>query len=88
MGSEDREKAGQSYSDPYVDYDEDLNIDLDDATEDFNDLPVNSYNAVRETPSRTGVSLDTRREIERRNELKELHSQLDDWDMLEFENDW
>ena len=87
MGSKDRTKIGQSYSDPYEDY-EDMEAELDADTDDVNDLPGEFNGAGRTGPSTKGSRLSTRRKIERLNELKELHQQFDDWDDLELGSDW
>ncbi len=60
------------------DFDDDL--DFDDASED----PVL---LVRKDVSAEQRRLAARREIERRNELKALNSELDEWDELFNEDD-
>jgi len=89
MGAKIRGKFGQSYSDPYEDYEDELSDDMDDdLDDDFNDLSKDFFSTEWENPSGSGKKLSSRRIIERRNELKELFSQFDDWEEIELGNDW
>jgi hypothetical protein len=69
--------------------DDDLDT-LDDFEDDPDDLDDSTEESVMVT--KTDASADqrrlaARREIERRNELKALNSELDEWDELFDEND-
>ena len=84
MAAKNRQKIRDFDSDPYDDFEEDLDGDLDDIsaiTRDFD-------SADWEDPSGMDTRFSTRRKIERRNDLKELYSQFDDWDDIDLGNDW
>ena len=88
MGSKNQTNISEYYTDPNADYDEEQDDNLDDDTDDIKGLSKDFYSTVWEEPSASGKKLNTRRKIERRNELKELYSQFEDWDDLELGNDW
>lgn len=85
MGRKARKQSFEDFDfDPYDEYD-----DGDDELSDFADLARDFYSTEWEDPSGYQGKLSTRRKIERRNELKELYSQFDDWgDGFELENEW
>lgn len=71
--------------DPYSDYDYDPEEEFDD----IGNLAEGFYNSEWEHPIRSKRKISARRRIERRNEFKTLHSQLDDWDDdNQFDSDW
>ncbi|MFC1775974.1 hypothetical protein ACFL3I_01370 [Pseudomonadota bacterium] len=72
--------------DDYDDYDEIQ--DYDDDLIDVKDLSKDFYSTDWEDPSGPESRFDTRRKIERRNDLKALYSQIDDWNALDLGNDW
>lgn len=80
MGTKERPKARELNSDPYEDYDNDL--------DDPGYLSSDVNNMDWEDSSGPDSRLSTRRKIERRNELKELYSQFDDWDDVDLSNVW
>ena len=80
MGTKERPKAREFDSDPYKDYDSDL--------EDLGYLSSDVNNMDWEDPAGPDSRISTRRKIERRNELKELCSQFDDWDEVDLSNVW
>ena len=80
MGTKERPKAREFNSDPYEDFDSDLD-DLGYLSSDVNNMDG-------EDSSGPNSRLSTRRKIERRNELKELYSQFDDWDDTDLSNVW
>ena len=69
---------------PFDDYESGFEDDMDDIA----DLAKDFYSADWEDPSGTGRHISERRKIERRNELRDLYSQFDDWDEYELENVW
>ena len=80
MGTKERPKARKYNSNPYEDFDNDLD-DLDNLASDVFDMGC-------EDPSGPDNRISTRRKIERRNDLKELYSQFDDWDEIDLSNVW
>lgn len=84
MGSKTRVNIGQSYSDPSDDYDDEFDDDLDSELDEFDGETKDYYVAE---PKKRG-RLSTRREIERRNELRELYAQFDEWEEIELDTDW
>jgi hypothetical protein len=81
-----RRKRKQGFEDfdfdPYDDYDDDSDLD------EFADLAKDFYSTDWEDPSGTDHRVSARRRIERRNELKDLFSEFDDWDDPELDNEW
>ena len=51
-------------------------------------LSKDFYSTDWEDPSEYGNRFSTRRKIERRNDLRNLYSQLDDGDDLDIGNEW
>jgi hypothetical protein len=77
------------------DYDLDLYDEYDDYEEEFGDdfgnlkkMSKDFYSTDWEDPSEYDKRFSTRRRIERRNDLKDLFSQIDDADELDFGNEW
>lgn len=71
-------------SDPYDEYED----EFDGGVDDLEELAKDFYSTDWEDPSGPERRFSTRRKIERRNELRELYSQFDDWDDLDFGNKW
>jgi len=87
MASKNR-KTRELKDDPYDDYDEDLNEGFDEEFDDIKQISKDFYSADWEDPSANDKRFSTRRKIERRNDLKHLYSQFDDWDDIDLGNDW
>jgi len=90
MGSKRRPKTRDYESDLCDDYD-----DYDDYEEEFDDdignlknLSKDFYSTDWEDPSYSEHRISARRRIERRNDLRNLYSQIDDGDEFEFGNEW
>ena len=71
-------------ADPYGGYEDELDDDLDN----LGNLSKDFYSTDWEDPSGPESRFSTRRKIERRNDLKELYSQFDDWDDLDLSSEW
>jgi len=84
MGRKRKSDLQQFDSDPYDEYGEELDSDLDD----IGYLSKDFYSTDWEDPSGSEHRFSTRRKIERRNDLKELYSQFDDWDDIDLNNEW
>lgn len=84
MGRKHRSGVQNFDSDPYDDYEE----DFDDEYDGIGDLAKDFYSTDWEDPSGSERRFSTRRKIERRNELKELYSLIDDWDDFDLSNEW
>ena len=84
MGTKHRPKAWEYEQNQYDDYDSDLDDDLDD----LGDLSRDFYSTDWEDPSGNERKFSTRRKIERRNDLKNLFSQFEDYDEIELGSDW
>ena len=88
MGSKHRPKhkkfESDSYSDPYDEYEDELDDDLND----IGNLSRDFYSTDWENPSGSEKRFSTRRKIERRNDMKALYSQFDDWDEVDLGNEW
>ena len=69
---------------PFDDYESGSDDDMDDMSE----LAKDFYSSEWQDPAGMGHRISARRRIERRNELKDLYSQFDDWDEYELENEW
>jgi len=90
MGSKRRPDSPDYESDLYEDYN-----DYDDYEDEFGDdvgnlkkLSKDFYSTDWEDPSGSENRFSTRRKIERRNDLRNLYSQIDDIDELDFGNEW
>lgn len=84
MASKKRPKVRKFESDPYDEYDEGFDDDMDD----IGNLSKDFYSADWEDPSGSDSRFSTRRKIERRNDLKALYSQFDEWDDIDLGNEW
>ena len=90
MGSKRKPKKPDYELDSYDDYD-----DYDVYEEEFGDdigninkLSKDFYSTDWEDPSESEHRFSTRRKIERRNDLRDLYSQVDDLDEIDFGNEW
>ena len=90
MGSKKRSKSSKFDSDSYDDYDDydEFNFDDDIGSDDLRKVSKDFYSADWEDPSGPESRFSSRRKIERRNDLKRLYSQFDDYDELDLGNDW
>jgi len=88
MGTKERPKAREGNSDPYEDYDNDLGDSLNEDLDDLGYLSSDVNNMDWENPAGPDSRFSARRKIERRNELKELCSQFDEWDDVDLNNVW
>lgn len=79
MGRKHRSGLQEFDSDPYDGYEDELDDDLDN----LGNLSKDFYSTDWEDPSGSESRISTRRKIERRNDLKALYSQFDDWDDLD-----
>ena len=84
MGRKRRPEIQDFDSDVYDDYED----DLDDGLDDIQELSKDFYSTDWEDPSGPERRISTRRRIERRNDLKALYSQFDDWDDLDLGSEW
>ena len=73
------------YSD---DFDDDFEDEFDDEIDSVSDLSRDFYSTDWEDPSGPKHRVSARRQIERRNELKDLISEFDDWDDYDLRNEW
>jgi len=74
-------------SDSFDDFD-DFEDELDDDLDNVKHLSKDFYSADWEDPNESDYRFSTRRKIERRKELKDLYSELEDTDELDFGKDW
>ena len=88
MGTKERPKAREINSNPYEDFDNDLGDGLDGDLDNLDNLTSDVFDMGCEDPSGPDNRISTRRKIERRNDLKELYSQFDDWDEIDLSNVW
>jgi len=91
MGTKNRPKTEVFDSEPYDDYDgfDDIYDDeFDDSIGNMKNVSKDFYSTDWEDPSGPESRFSTRRKIERRNDLKELYSNFDDGDELDFGNEW
>jgi hypothetical protein len=70
--------------DSFDSYESDSDSDFDDIAE----LAKDFYSTDWEDPAGSDHRISARRKIERRNELRDLFSQFDDWDDPELEKEW
>jgi hypothetical protein len=90
MGSKRQTKTRDFESDLYDDFDdyEDYQEDFGDDVGNLKNLSKDFYSTDWEDPSDSEHRFSTRRKIERRNDLRNLYSQIDDADELDFGNEW
>ena len=84
MGSKKRPKSSDFDLDSYDDYEDEFDNDQGS----FKELSKDFYSTDWEDPSGSEKRFSTRRRIERRNDLKDLYSQFDDWGDIEIPNEW
>ena len=84
MGRKHRKKLPEFETAYYDDFEDELDDDFDD----IGNLSKDFYSADWEDPSESEHRFSTRRKIERRNDLKDLYSQFDDWDDLDISKEW
>jgi hypothetical protein len=87
MASKNR-KQREFNADPYDDYDEELDEGFDEAFDDTKHVSKDFYSMDWDDLSGSDNQFSTRRKIERRNDLKNLYAQFDDWDQIDIGNDW
>ena len=82
MSKKGREKFRVYEIDPYSD---------DDFDEDYFDMDAISrdvQNAERDEIFEKEEKFSTRRKIERRNDMKQLYSQFDEWEEVDLRDNW
>ena len=84
MGSKHRKKVREFETDYYDDFEDGMDDDFDD----IGILSKDFYSTEWEDPSGSEHRFSTRRKIERRNDLKDLYSQFDDWDGFDLGKEW
>lgn len=67
---------------------DDNNDDLDDGFDSLSDLAEDFYSTEWNDPSRPERKISAKRQIERRNELKDLVSEFDGWDDIDRNDGW
>jgi hypothetical protein len=90
MGSKRKSKINNFESESFddLDYFDDFDDDFDMSSGDMRKLSKDFYSTDWEDPSENDRKFSTRRKIERRNDLKNLFSQFDDYDDIELGSDW
>lgn len=88
MATKHRPKAWEFEQNPYDSYETDMDDDLDEDLDDIGDLSRDFYSTEWEDPSGSEERFSTRRKIERRNDLKQLYSQFEEWDEFDLGTDW
>ena len=82
MAKKARKKFKELDFDPYDDFDEfDDELDVKELSKDINSSDWGDYYETEERFS-------ARRKIERRNDMKKLYSQLDEWEQYGDRVDW
>lgn len=84
MGRKHRRNSQEFDFGPYDDYEDEFDDDLDD----IGYLSKDFYSTDWEDPSGPESRFSSRRRIERRNDLKKLYSEIDDWDDFDVQNEW
>lgn len=72
----------------HKDLDDDFDDDFDDDLESISDLSKDFYSTDWEDPAGSERRFSTRRRLERRNDLKNLMADFDDWDEFDLRNEW
>jgi hypothetical protein len=90
MGKKRKSQKNEFESDSFDDFDyyDDYDDDFDLTSSDIRKLSKDFYSTDWEDPSGSDRKFSTRRKIERRNDLKTLFSQFDDYDDIDLGNDW
>ena len=83
MSKKGREKFRVYEIDPFSDDDD---LDTDDF--DYEALTRDVHSVERDEIFEKEERFSTRRKIERRNDMKELYSQLDEWDESDSRHHW
>ena len=83
MSKKGREKIRVYEFDSFSD---DNEMDFDDF--DFEDLTRDVHSVERDEIFEKEERFSTRRKIERRNDMKQLYSQIDDWDDTDNRHHW
>jgi len=86
MANKHGPKSKDFDSDSFDDYD-DFEDELDDDLDNIDHLSKDFYDTDWEDPNESDYRFSPRRKIERRKELKDLYSELDDGDELDFGNE-
>jgi len=84
MGRKHRRKSQEFDFDPYDDYED----EFEDGLDDIGYLSKDFYSTDWDDPSGPESRFSSRRRIERRNDLKKLYSEIDDWDDFDVQNEW
>jgi hypothetical protein len=93
---EANQMGGKKRSNSFT-YDDDVFDDFDDFDDyDFEDVEIDGmkkhakgfYSSEWDDLSGPSGKFSSRRKIERRNDLKKLYSEFDDYDELDLGNDW
>lgn len=90
MGTKRRPKTDNFESESFDDFDyyDDFESDFDLSSDDMRKPSREFHAADWENLSGNDRKFSTRRKIERRNDLKNLFSQFDDFDDIELGSDW
>ena len=88
MGTKHRPGRSDFELDLIDGYDNYAEEDYGDDAMDISSLPKDFYSTDCEGPAGTGHRISARRKIERRNELNELCSKIDDWEGLDIYSGW
>ena len=83
MGRKARKPGQQSDFDPYDDFNDGYDEEID-----IRDLSRDLYSTERDDYYGSDVSFSARRKIERRRDLKKLYSQLDEWEEFGEQVGW
>lgn len=83
MAKKARKKFKELDFDPYDEFDDVFDEDFD-VKELSKDIPAGGWDEYSDTEER----FSARRRIERRNDIKKLYSQLDEWEQFGNRADW
>jgi hypothetical protein len=83
MAKKARKKYKELDFDPFDEFDDLYSDDLD-----FKELSRDPQNAGWDDYLETEERFSARRKIERRNDMKKLYSQLDEWEQFGDRGDW
>lgn len=90
MGTKRKSKNNNFDSESFDDFDyyDDFDDDFDTISSDMRKVSKDFYSNDWKDPAGNERKFSTRRKIERRNDLKNLFSQFDDYDDIELGSDW
>lgn len=90
MGSKRKSRKNDFDAESFDDFDyyDEFDDDFDLSSADMRKLSKDFYSTDWEDPSGHDRKFSTRRKIERRNDLKNLFSQFDDYDDIDLGSDW